>query len=108
MAFKSYTLTLTGVAQHLSDAFGDGVGQVNPVNDVPFRSIVLQAQKAGNDVFVGTSSAVSSTVFAFRLDPTAALLPFVLGGYDQGPLKLSDFWVTGTNGQILTIGGVPL
>jgi hypothetical protein len=108
MAAFSYQLTLSGSAQHLSDAFGDGTGVVNPIHDIPFRALVLQAQKAGADVFVGTDKTVSSTVFGVRLDPTASAPPLVLGGFDQGPLRLSDFWVVGTNTQVLTILGIPV
>lgn len=107
---RSYALTLTGAIQRLSDVYGDGAGVINAVNDIPYRTLVLQGAKAGADVFVGGDNlalTLSSTKFGVRLDPTAAAPPVVLGGYDMGPLKLSDIYVLGTNTQIMTVLGVP-
>lgn len=104
---RTYRLVLTGVAQNLSDAFGDGVGVVNAAHDIPLRQIVLQSQKAGADVFLGQDNTVTGTVFGVRLSPTESVPPFTLGPYDTGPMKLSDFWVFGTNTQVLTVLVVP-
>ncbi len=110
MAAVSFVLTLSGVAQRLSDVYltaGQALGSVDASKDIPYRTLVLQAPKAGADVYVGTDALVSSTVFGVRLDPTAAAQPIILGGFDMGPMKLSDFWVTGTSTQKMTVLGIP-
>ena len=111
MAFRGYYLTMTGVAQRLSDVYGDGIGVVVPASDIPYREITFQAKDTnGADIYVGHTSAVSATNFGFHVDyPKAGTNnpPSRLGPYNAGPLHLSDFWVLGTNGEILTIGGVP-
>jgi hypothetical protein len=104
---QGFALTLTGLAQRLSDVYGDGVGVVNATHDIPYRTLVLQGAKGGADVFVGGSSTVSSTAYGVRLDPTASTTPLVLGGYDTGPMKLSDFWVIGTSSQLMSVLGIP-
>jgi len=113
VAFKAYQLTLTGVAQRLSNAYGLGP-MPSPVTsefaaaDIPLRQISFQAlTAAGADIYVGDSSAVSSTVHGFRVDPANTQQPFVLGPFDCGPMKLSDFWVLGTTGEVLLIGAIP-
>ena len=111
MAFRHYALTLTGVAQRLSDVLDDGVGVINPTNDVPLREIILAADPANTAVVYvgGTNATVSATSHAFSLDPTqASQAPVRLGGYDGcGPLHLADFFAVGTNNERLMIGVVP-
>ena len=43
----------------------------------------------------------------FRIDPGDTAAPIVLGGHDEGAMKFSDFWVVGTGGEVLLIGGIP-
>ena len=101
MPFNQYVVTLTGAAQRLSDAI-----PLTAITDIPFRTLTFQAGKANTtDVLVG-DAAISSTLYAFRLDPADTAPPVVVGGYDSGPLKLQDFWVFGTNGEKIHIGGV--
>lgn len=112
MAFKSFQLTLNGNAQRLSDvllAAGVPSGTLPPAAlDLPYRTLTFQALKANtNDIFIGDTNGVSSTVHGFRVDSTDSALPIILGGYDSGPLKLSDYWVKGTNAEVLIVGGVP-
>jgi hypothetical protein len=116
VAFKHYTLTLNGSAQRLSSVLLPALLNQEPAAvdggvaaDVPLREIIL-SNVAGNAnvIYVGGSSGVSSTSHAFALDPTeASQAPVRLGPYESGPLKLSDFWVIGTNAQLLGIGVVP-
>lgn len=111
MAFLGFTLTLTGSIQRLSDVYGDGTGVVNVANDLPYRTLTFQALKANtNDVYVGgrnQATTLSSTKHAIRLDPTDTQAVSIMGSYDMGPLKLSDFYVLGTNGEAICVGAVP-
>lgn len=111
MAFKVVQLTLNGAAQQLSTAFSTTVAAGETVSPrtrwetAPIRTITFQMLKASsNDCFVGDSSAVSSSVHAFRVDATDTNPPIVLGGHDEGPMKLADFWVLGTNAEVLCVG----
>lgn len=106
MGVRDYTLTLTGVAQQLSSVLADT--QRGGTRDEAFRFLTLQPDKANtNDVYVGGTSAVSSTLYGVRLDPTDTQVPTEFGHYDSGPIKLSDFWVLGTNGEKLHIFAIP-
>lgn len=111
MAVRSYTLTLTGAAQRLSQVLPTGGGNADPTGgeDLPFRQLRLQADPANaNVVYVGDSSAVSATAHGGSLDPTeASAQVLVLGPFPTGPLRLSDLWVLGTNTQRLMVLGVP-
>lgn len=106
MSARDYTLTLTGVAQRLSSVLTNT--ERGGPQDEAYRIIMLQPDKANtNDVFVGASSSVSSSVYGIRLDATDTLPPVELGHYDTGPIKLSDLWVFGTNNEKLHIFGIP-
>ena len=113
MAFKAYQLTLSGVAQRLSDAYGLGapptpVTEAFAAADIPLRQVTFQAIVAvAAVIYVGDSNLVSSTVHGFRLDPTDTQQPIMLGPFDSGPIKLSDFWVLGTANDVLVIGAIP-
>jgi len=104
MAAKSYQLTLAAAALRLSDVYGDGAGVVNPVNDIPYRQILLTA--SGADAFVGASTqTVTATVFGIQVD-SASPEPASIGPYTSGPVKLSDFYVAGA-GSTLHILAIP-
>ncbi len=112
MAFRTYALTLTGVPQRLSDVYGDGVGVLNAVHDIPYRQVLLTATDGNSgNIYVGMDKTVSSTNFGFHIDKIPASAqnqPFVLGPFsDAGPVKLSDIWVTGTANDVITIAGIP-
>jgi len=111
VAFKAYKLTLTGVAQRLSDAYavpGPDTSVAFVAADIPLRMVTFQALTAvAAPIYVGDSALVSATVHGFRVDPTDTQQPFPLGPFDCGPIKLSDFWVLGTANDVLMIGAIP-
>lgn len=107
MAFKQYRLTLNGGLQRLSTVLADQA--VGGADDIPCRDILLQPGTSNaNAIFVGDAD-VTVAIYAFKL-PAAlnAERPVHLGeGYDAGPLRLSDFFVRGTNAELLHIGLIP-
>lgn len=109
MALRDWTLTLSGAAQQLSSLLT--VPQRGGVNDEALRTILLQADGANaNAIFVGSSSAVSSTAYGVQIViPTSNVpaAPIEMSWSHSGPVKLSDFWVIGTAGQKLHILAVP-
>lgn len=104
MAVRSYQLVLAAGAMRLSDVYGDGVGVVNPKNDIPYRQVILQA--AGAAAFVGFTNAVTSSVFGIKIDNTFTGPGVSLGPFEAGPIKLSDLWVAGA-GATISVLGVP-
>jgi hypothetical protein len=113
MAFIAYKLTLNGSAQRLSDVLPSTnypSGKVGGPDDVSIRMLLLQGHHANTArIFVGFSSGVSVTDYGFYLPiPTASPLPVPLGPFsDAGPMRLSQFWVIGTNAEVLQIGVIP-
>lgn len=125
-----YTLTLNGAAQQLITAVpaatgGHGVPLavdgpvVGGAYDVPFRTLSLQPDAAnagviyvagaGSGMNAGSGSGVSSSKYGFRLEVPVSSIPappYILGEYPSGPIKLSDIWVIGTNGDKLHIFGI--
>jgi hypothetical protein len=112
MAFKQYTLLITGgaAAVRLSDVYGT-VGVVNPANDIPYRQVVLQAHPAnGTPVYVGDSDLTTPDNAAFVLQSGAGnLATMTLGPFPTGAVKLSDLWVAGAGGgnPRVLVSGVP-
>ena len=109
MAFRHYSLTLTGVAQRLSSVLTNS--QVGGEEDVACAQIILSADPANTAViYVGSTSSVSSTSHAFSLDPTQATAvdKVSIGPFSVGPVKLSEIWALGTNNERLMIGVVYL
>lgn len=125
MAFKHYPVyTLVAGAQRLSAILKAvaGVDQSTPTSpgiagvvggadDVGFRQIFLQADGANaNPIFVGGDSGVDSNNHAFRLEKGAAGVPSLaatIGPFEGGGVKPSDFWISGTAGEKIHVGGVP-
>ena len=103
-----YTLTLDGTAQRLSQVYSTGAGNAQPsaAQDIPFRQVFLGGMEGNaNTVFIGATSAVSSTNHGASL---AASVRLSLGPFaGEGPIKLSDIWAIGTNTQRLAILAVP-
>jgi len=107
VAFKSYSLTLTGAAQRLSSVLTDPT--VGGKDDVSCRQIFLQGHHANTArIFVGDSDQVSGTVYGTYLPiPTGSPMPVVIGPFEAGPVKLSSIWVFGTLNEVLKISLVP-
>lgn len=104
-----YTLTLSGVAQPLSSVLANPA--IGGPDDEPRVSLFLQPDGGnGNPVFVGGSSAVSSTLFGVRLAIGAAGVPPDALKLEpaMSPIRLSDIWVIGTAAQKLHILAVGL
>lgn len=101
MAIKSYQLVLTAGVKRLSDVYGGAAGVLNAKDDIPYRQVVLYAEAAA--AFIGMDVTVSTTVYGATLASAASIS---LGQVDAGPLKLSDFFVTGA-GCTLHILGLP-
>lgn len=101
---KDYTLTLNGSAQQLSSALA------NPALDLPFQSLHLQPDGANaNPIYVGTSASVSSSSHGVRLPAGASGVPpapYIFEFSGEGRLRLSSFYVLGTNAEKLHILGV--
>ena len=103
-----YTLTLDGTAQRLSQVYPTALGNTQPpvAADIPFRQVFLGGMEGnGNAVYIGTTSAVSATNHGAS---PAASVRLSLGPFSgEGPVKLSDIWVLGTNAQRLAVLAVP-
>ena len=101
--YKQYVLDLDGTAQRLSTA----LGLTDPSPSL--RHISLQPGAAGgNPIYLGDAD-VSATDYAVRLAAPAGAVPpapYIIEGYDSGPFRLSDFYVIGTEQEILHIGVV--
>lgn len=108
MAVRDYTLTLNGSAQRLSTVLANA----NPggPNDEAMAQIILAADP-GNAaaVYVGSSSAVSSSLFGFAIDPAQATAQDrqSIGPFPQGSVKLSEIWVLGANNEKLHVLAIP-
>jgi len=105
---RHYQLTLNGAAQQLSSALPGTESAV--IEDVSFRELKLQADDGNtNPIYVGGDNTVTAAAHGLRIPaPTAGVpaAPETFGGYDTGPLKLSKFWVIGTNNEILNVLGL--
>jgi len=89
MAAKDFQLTLGAAAVRVSDVYGGPPG-ANPdaALDIPYRQLFLSSRGAA--AFIGA----------------AGDYPIVIGSFDSGPIKLSDFWAAGA-GATLHILGIP-
>lgn len=100
MAFLHTRVTLTGAAQQLVTpaAYASEIG----------RCLILQpAGENDNPIYVG-GPGVSSSAYAFRLEAGDASnippAPFMLGEAVAGVVALQEFWVLGTQNEVLHIG----
>lgn len=107
MAYIAYSLTLNGSAQRLSSVLSDTT--VGGKDDISIRQLILQGHHANTArVFVGDDASVSGTDYGFYLPiPTDSPLPVSVGPFETGPVRLSNFWVIGTNNEVLKIGIIP-
>ena len=94
-------LTLDGTPQCLLPS--------DVAKDVPLVGLILQPRGSNNEpIYVGNNDGVSSSDYMFRLEAGDAGIPpapFILECAFQR-YTLGSFWVTGTEGEILHIGGV--
>ena len=99
MAARHYNLTITAVAQPLSNALSPTTrgGQ----SDEAYRHLILTTE---TDCFIG-ASGVTTSVYGFKLfAQTATTVPIEIGPFDTGPVKLSDLYVIGTSGTLHILG----
>ena len=111
MSFRHFNLTLDGTVQRLSNALPDNT--VGGADDEALRVISLQPEGGNADpIFVGggrkaaAGASLSSTDYGFRLEAATATIPpapFILGEFETGPIRLSEFYVLGTADEILHI-----
>lgn len=104
MAFqhRTYTVPAGAPTQSLKVALPDGQSiHEGGQHDTMLAAVTFQLL-SGTKVFIGGSADVSSTDHAIGLATTNE--PVVV----PGPVRLSDFFVTGTAGDVLTIGTVDL
>ena len=102
--FRQYNLTLDGTAQSLADAIVPAPLTV----EENLRDIILQPDDGASNPFFFGDENVTLAVYAFRLEGGATPpLPFSVGHFSTGPLKLGDLWVIGTADEILNIGVIP-
>ena len=94
MAARDYTLTITAVAQPLSNALTPTTR--GGIVDEAMRQIILTTE---TDCFIGGSSAVTTSNYGYKV-VSAQTLPVVIGPFETGPVKLSDLWVIGTSGKL--------
>jgi hypothetical protein len=98
MPVLTLQLTSTAVPKRLSDAYpGANIGVVDAALDIPYRQLIIQASAA---VTISDTAAKAAQGIPIGVGGTLTLGPF-----DTGPLKLSEFWVTGA--ATVTILGIP-
>ncbi len=110
MSLKHHVLTLDGTVQRLSEILPDQ--ETSGPDDVPLRTVSLQPRGTNAAaVYVGATDTVSATNYGVRLeagDTGVPPAPFLLGEHDVGgPLRLSNFYVLGTDTEHLHILTVP-
>lgn len=101
MAIRTYQLALAAGQKRLSDVYGGVAGVANPVTDIPYRQVTLQAEAAA--AFLGMDTTVATNNYGITLASGASV---TLGPFDQGPLHLSDIFAVGA-GATLHVVGVP-
>lgn len=108
MSVRQYVLTLDGTSQRLLEPLTDPT--VISDENVALRVISLQAGPSNaNPVFIGDVN-VTAALWAWRLPAASggdSPAPLILGEFESGPIKLSNFYARGTNGETLHIGIIP-
>jgi hypothetical protein len=96
---RHYDLTLDGTAQSLSAVLAAGE------DDHPLLRVYLEGDDGNsNPIFVGADNTVSATSYGTRLPAPAAAEPLTERRDFTGvKLHLSDFWVLGTDTEVLHI-----
>jgi hypothetical protein len=106
-------LTLTGAAQKLSTATGIaeafGVATNGALGNIACREIHLQPAGGNATAVRFGDKNLTSLLYAFQLpagdtgDPPP---PMVMGPYGGDPIRLSEIYALGTEGEIVHIGMV--
>lgn len=127
MAARSFQIALTAGATRLSDVYlgmtqgdvggpltniGGGPGKPDARSDIAYAQIIISA--SGAAAFIGSdkdmsgngTTPVSSTTYGLRMDSTATVPAQTFGPFERGPMKLSDYWASGS-GSTLHILAVP-
>ena len=94
-----YDLTLPGVAQQVSDVLAAGA------DDNPALSIQFEIQQDDtNPAFVGGDNTVTATSYGVRIAPIAAAEQLTEPRVFKGvKLRLREFWIIGTAGDVVHI-----
>jgi hypothetical protein len=117
MALLHGSGTISATARSLLDIIFSGVAptaqipqpaQVGGPNDLACNFLSLQPDGGGaNAMFVGGSSATTTSNYGVRLPAPAAGVPpapYVLGAWsDKGPVKLSNVFIVGTAGETIHV-----
>lgn len=102
MALRTYQLALAATQKRLSDVYGGAAGAPTAAVDIPYRQVILQAEAAA--AYVGMDPPTLATNnYGVTIASGASV---VLGPFDTGPIKLSDFYVLGA-GCTLHVTGIP-
>ncbi len=106
--WDQFVLTLDGNAQQLSSVLADPTD--TRAQDIGLRTLTLQGGESNaNAIFLGNES-VTAALYWIRLPAASAGVPgapLILGEHEAGPMRLSDWFVIGTDGETLHIGTVP-
>lgn len=105
MAFKHYDATMTGSALRLSTVLG-----LTEAENISCRVITFMALTGTNQMYVGGDSSVAANNAGFVIpaaNATGYRTIVLSAGSDSGPIKPSDFYVIGTNTEIMGIGMIP-
>ncbi len=113
---KTYVVPVTADAQNLltaiAAAYPPPAGMPVASLDLACRALWLSGRGTNNAaIYLGDSVLVSSTNYGIRLEPgdlnNNPSAPFTAGEFGTGPLKFSDFWFAGADGEFLHILAVP-
>ena len=106
--WDQFVLTLDGTAQSLSSVLADPAD--TRAQDIALRTITLQGGPSNaNPIFQGNEN-VTAALYSIRIPAASAGVPgapLILGEHEVGVMRLSDFFVIGTDGETLHIGTVP-
>ncbi len=91
-------ITLDASAQNIAEELGLPTG-------VPVRDLSLQhGVDNSNPFYVGHDATVSATVYGTRVPPPSVTqAPYLRDGFDDGTMKLGEWYVFGTNGETVHV-----
>lgn len=111
---KTFVLSLDGTAQNLLTALTASAVTTTTGATENLHCVSLDLQPRGTNaapVYIGDSSAVSSTNYGTRLEAGTAGVPpapYPFGPYRAGSINLADIWVIGGAGEFLHCTAVPV